>query len=493
VSLTASRAVPEARSGVAAAARSAPAETIFVAILTVAVFAFRFTQLHQSLYGDEVWTYQDIVGRSLGSVLRTVHTGAENSPPLFFVLAWFSAKLGDPTVLIRLPSLILGTATIPLIYALGRETVGRIAGMIGAAVVAVSPFTVYYGIEGRPYATMAFFVALSTFALVKSVRSGSRWWWTLYALATAAAAYTHYTSIFVLAAQAAWSLWQCRDRLRQPLMANAVVALLYAPWVTHIRGKSLAVIALFEPLNVHNVVTNVLLTIPGYPYTGLRTIPTFPGLIVIGVCAMLGLVALVGRRRRSSVGVPKSEPSPHLGLIVGLALATPVGLLLYSLIASDLWTPRGLYASVPATALLLGALLAALPRSPRAVAVIAVLATLVFGSIRAISPPYARPPFRAIAAYLDRVAGPRDPIIMYPSFRTPAIRAQFHKPHPIISMSSNAWTSVPLGATAYVVIDNTPPVPYQIQAPNPRGFALVARRQYTGLASTELLTLRAPG
>jgi hypothetical protein len=130
--------------------------------------------MHQSLLGDEVWTYQDIAGRSLLSVLRNLHTGAENSPPLFFVLAWFSAKLGDPTIWIRLPSLILGTATLPLIYLLGRETVGRTAGWIGAAVVAASPFSTYYGIEARAYATMAFFVTLSTLALVIAVRTSSR-------------------------------------------------------------------------------------------------------------------------------------------------------------------------------------------------------------------------------------------------------------------------------------------------------------------------------
>ena len=34
-------------------------------------------------------------------------------------------KLGDPTVLIRLPSLVFGTATIPVIYLLGERVAGR--------------------------------------------------------------------------------------------------------------------------------------------------------------------------------------------------------------------------------------------------------------------------------------------------------------------------------------------------------------------------------
>jgi mannosyltransferase len=203
--------------------------TVVVVALTAIALALRFSQVHQSLLGDEVFTYQDIHGRSFGAVLTTVHTGGENSPPLFFLLAWLTSKVGDPTVWIRLPSIVLGAATVPLVYALGRQTVGRLAGLVGAAFFAIDPFTVYYGSEARPYATMTFFVALSTFALLHAVRTRQLPWWTLYVLAAAAAAYTHYTSVFVLVVQGGWSIWRCRDRLRQPLIAYAVAAILYLP------------------------------------------------------------------------------------------------------------------------------------------------------------------------------------------------------------------------------------------------------------------------
>ena len=77
-----------------------------VALLTAIAFALRLSQIHQSLYGDEVFTYQDIHGRVFGAVLTTVHTGGETSPPSFFLLAWLTAKLGDPTVWLRLPSVV---------------------------------------------------------------------------------------------------------------------------------------------------------------------------------------------------------------------------------------------------------------------------------------------------------------------------------------------------------------------------------------------------
>ena len=46
---------------------------------------------------------------------------------------------------------------------------------------------------------------LSTLALLKAVRSGSRWWWAAYALWACAAAYTQFTGVFVLVAQFAWA------------------------------------------------------------------------------------------------------------------------------------------------------------------------------------------------------------------------------------------------------------------------------------------------
>ena len=63
-----------------------------------------------------------MVDHSFGHVLGA---DLQNNPPLFYVLAWASAKLGDPDTSIRLPSLLLGTAAVPMTYALGLRTAGR--------------------------------------------------------------------------------------------------------------------------------------------------------------------------------------------------------------------------------------------------------------------------------------------------------------------------------------------------------------------------------
>jgi hypothetical protein len=463
-------------------------DLIALALVAALAFALRITQLHQSLAGDEVFSYQDVVGRSFGAVLSTVHAGGENSPPLFFLLAWATAKLGDASVWLRLPSVLAGTATVVVVYAIARVSVGRAAGLIAAAIMAVAPFAVFYGIEARPYATMVFLVALSTLALLHALRTRHPAWWTVYTLATAAAAYTHYTAIFLLAAQGAYSLWAARDRLTQPLLANAAVVLLYLPWLPNLRGKALAVIGALYPLTVHRVLGDLLRPFPGHPSAPLSAIPTAVGMIVFALCVLAGAVATAMRARGRSPTV--RWPPRGLVLLIVLALATPVGLLAYSLLVTDLWLPRGLSASIPAGALVIGALLTGLPRRWLVVATAAVLAVLLLGTLRSFEPAYARGPFRSIAAQLDRTAPRRDPVALISLVGYLAVQEQFRAPHTIVNTLGALWRHTPVGANAYLVLDDQISRLGRLGTPRHPGFELVSRRHYTGASATVVLVYR---
>jgi hypothetical protein len=310
----------------------------------------------------------------------------------------------------------------------------------------------------------------------------------LYTLSATAAAYCHYTSVFALGVQAAWSLWACRGQIRTALMANVAVLVLYSPWLPHLRGKALAVIGALYPLGFHRVVTDLVRPFPGHPAAPLHAIPTVAGLIAVGAGALAGLIALGVRRRRASAG--SAWLPPRLGLLAGLALATPIGLLLYSLVVTDLWLPRGLSASLPATALVFGGLLALLPRPLTALAAAALLVTLVAGTFRSFDAVYARGPFRTIAAYLDRVARPRDPVTIVSFVGAPALGVQFRKPHVILGSIPRMWQLTAGGGNAYVVLDDVIAARYKIATPRRAGFQLVSRRHYAGSFPTDLLTYR---
>jgi hypothetical protein len=400
-----------------------------VVVLTVATFVLRLTQIHQGLFGDETFTFADIVGKSLAQVVANVHTGAENSPPLFFIFAFACAKLANQAVWIRLPSIFFGAAILPVIYLIGRDTVGRVAGAAAAAIVALSPFSMYYGVEARPYATMAFFTALSTWALLRAVDRGDRGWWALYVVAAALACYSHYTCAFVLVVQGAWSLWACRDRVRAPLLAHLLVLVLYVPWLPYLRGKALAVIGFLEPLTAHNVLVDMARTLVGYPYAPLRAIPTYLGLAAVIACALIGL-GLLTRAAGARGGVGSISAWPRrFWLLVALALANPVLLLIYSKLSTDLWLARNLYASMPAQALVLATLITR-PDRRVAVALCAVVAaTLAVGLVRSISPSWQRPPYRTMAAYLDHAAAPNDPVAVGSWTASLSLPEEAHRPH----------------------------------------------------------------
>jgi hypothetical protein len=282
-----------------------------------------------------------------------------------------------------------------------------------------------------------------------------------------------------------WPPWAARERIRAPLVAGAGIVVLYLPWLGHIRGKSLGVIGFLEPLNAHNVLSDLMRPLAGYPYAGVDSIPTFPGLAVLIAVALLGAGALA-RRARTPEGVPD-----HFGLLVALAAATPVGLLLYSLVGTDLWLARNLYASAPAAALVLGTAIVALEARAAAAAVAVVLITLAIGTVRALSPSFRRPAFRTAAEQIDRRARPGDLMIMFPSFVDQAVQVQLHATMRVVSSSPAVWRSVPPGHTAFAILDDQAAQRLGIGlTPHEPGLRLVWHRHFTGLTWFSLLAYR---
>jgi uncharacterized membrane protein len=186
---------------------------LVVGALTLVALALRLPLLRDSLLGDELIMFGIVHDRPLGDVLHIVRE-TEKTPPLHFVFAWASARLGDPTLWVRLPSLLAGVGLVPVGYLLGRETVGRRAGLVAAALLAVQPFAIFYATEARAYALVAFLTGLSTLCLLRALETDRGRWWAAYAVAVLAVAFTHYIGAFVLLAQVAWAFWTRRDRVR---------------------------------------------------------------------------------------------------------------------------------------------------------------------------------------------------------------------------------------------------------------------------------------
>jgi mannosyltransferase len=182
-------------------------------VITAFGGALRFGWLdHQSYWFDDAVTVQ-LVHKSLAGMLEAIPS-TESTPPLYYVLAWgWSRIFGTDEVGLRALSAVLGTATIPIAYAVGRFFVSRRTGLFAAALVACSPLLVWYSQEARSYALLAFLSVLSVLAFGHAVyrptaRSLSGW-----AAVSCLALATHYFAVFLVGTEALWLLLAHRRQL----------------------------------------------------------------------------------------------------------------------------------------------------------------------------------------------------------------------------------------------------------------------------------------
>jgi 4-amino-4-deoxy-L-arabinose transferase-like glycosyltransferase len=181
-------------------------------LLTLLAALVRIPTLgHQSFDHDEAITAGLILHPSLIDTMRAV--GGETSPPLFYGLEWLVSKLfGTGETSMRLVSALAGTAVAPVTYELTRALVSRRAALVAGALMAVSPFLLWYSQEARPYALLVLLSAVSLLLLVKALESPTRLRLAGWAAACAAAFATHWFAGFLIAPEALWLLLRCSDR-----------------------------------------------------------------------------------------------------------------------------------------------------------------------------------------------------------------------------------------------------------------------------------------
>jgi hypothetical protein len=374
----------------------------------------RLPWFDDALYGDEVQAFWDVSGRSLGDTLHLLAgNSTELSPPLFFVLAWVSDHVFGPSAeSLRIMSLAAGLATVPLTYVLGRWTLGVGAGLLGAAFVALSPFMIFYSCQARPYALMVLLCLVSTLALLRGVRGAGTKWWALYAVASCAAMYTHYTTVFLLVVQFTWALATYPATRRSLLAANAAAAVGFVPWlpslIEHNDSPGTKIYGLLEPFTFRNVRVDLGQLWLGSPLDPISDVPGLALAILAGGGLMVGAILLL--RTRPAVR--------DAALPVSLALGVPLATAVYSAVRDTVWNPQNLVASWPGFAVLVGAILTrgALASRTASVAVrvaaaSAVLAAFVVGAVQGFDTDPQRPDYDAIARHIADTGRGGEPVV----------------------------------------------------------------------------------
>jgi mannosyltransferase len=393
---------------------------LLVGAITLAGLLLRLPSFNDSLFGDELSTYFIVTRRDLGRVIDLLQGDTVDlNPPLAFMLAWASERLGDSPQLIRLGSLLAGVATIPLTYLLGVWTVGRRAGLVAAALIAFSPYLIFYSTEARAYALVMCLVLLSTLALWRALQTRRTLWWAAYAALSCSSMYAHYPAVFVLLAQVGWAFWTRPEARRALLAANLAAAIGYLPWLPTLLDNTgspgAKVIELLEPFGLHAVRVDLGRWFLGHPHIPLASMPGSFAVTMLVAGLVAGIVGLALRARRAATDGRLTTPPAGTVFVLVLALAAPVGIALYSSVGDSVWNSRNLIASWPGLALAVGALVTAADGLMRLAAVALVVGAFAIGGVRMLDSESQRPDYEEAASFVDRVGAAGDPVVEVPA------------------------------------------------------------------------------
>lgn len=231
-------------------------------------------------------------------------------PPLYFSLLWLSGRIiGFGDFAVRVPSIVVGTLLIPLVYLLGKEAYDRRTGAVASIITALAPFVVWYSQEARMYELLMAFAVLCLWAQLRILRRGGWYPWVLYTVASAAMIATQYFGIWQLLTQQLIFLgaivvrWRRHERpgaLLLPWLCSAVVLLLaLVPIGLMMKGQFSNAQdtgqafrgAAGASLSVYSVITNF-----GYTIVGFHSTSVMSHVVSLWPFGILAALLVLGRR-----------------------------------------------------------------------------------------------------------------------------------------------------------------------------------------------------
>ncbi len=449
-----------------------------LAALTLMAAALRLSTLDlQSFWYDEAFTPVHVLHASLWATLRSVaHT--ENTPPLWYVLAWADSRvLGTGEVALRLPSALAGIASVPVAWAIGAELEcppTRRAGAVCAALVAVNPLFVWYSQEARAYGLFVLMGALAMLCFLRARREPTPRRMAAFAATGALALLTHYFAVFLLIPMALWLICDRRAR-RTALPAIGVLALVGA-----------ALIPLISAQGGHGTqwigewaLSERLQAIPQYYLTGYSGLPLGHGIeLLVALPILAGLALGLWRMSDPQPASHRRRPrgdAARLSVLIPLSIAACGVLIPIAMVAfgADYLAPRNLVAAmIPVTAAI--AVLTVWPGSGRAGVALAAAIALAFLAISLdvdLSPRLQRGNWRDVARALR--GAPRERAITTVELGSAALEYFLPGLHNLRAGSSVLVRE----------IDETGYLPLRASAGEPPapGFRLLARLDVDGL------------
>jgi uncharacterized membrane protein len=202
--------------------RSAKSRTCFLAscLLTAGFLVRAIWAASVFLNADEAMHYvlsnQPSFALTYQATLSTAH------PPLFIIMLHYWSHLGASEFILRLPSLLAGTAFCWIIFLWLKQVMDTTTAVIGLSLALFSPALIYLSAELRQYSLLLFFCAASLYLLDRAIAENLAGAMFLSLFCLYLALLTHYSSLIFALVLGLYALLRLRS--------TGVRGTIYAVW-----------------------------------------------------------------------------------------------------------------------------------------------------------------------------------------------------------------------------------------------------------------------
>lgn len=174
--------------------------------------------------------------RDFQDVMQALAEHGEH-PPLYYIMARFWMQLFQNTIATpRTLSAVISLLAIPSVYFLcGELFKSSFVGWVAIALLAVSPIQVIYAQEARQYSLWTTTILLSSWALLRALRTNKKSSWGMYTFTLSLGLYTHLISVIVAVAHGIYVFFHESCRLSKNMLAYLLAScagfFLFVPWM----------------------------------------------------------------------------------------------------------------------------------------------------------------------------------------------------------------------------------------------------------------------
>jgi 4-amino-4-deoxy-L-arabinose transferase-like glycosyltransferase len=296
--------------------------SLLIAIMLAGLFLRLFQLGDDCLRFDEVGVSYVIHINSWKEFVHLVQSHVM-AMPLDYAVTWLISRIGAGNAILRLPSALWGTLTIPVCYLLFKEMTDKKTALFSVLLLALSPFHIQYSQELRFYASLVFFYSLSTLTLWHALKSNDIRHWNIFCISMVIGVFFHMYVLLVLVNAGFFFLFadgirERRKTLFRPLAVSTIVIMAaFAVGFLLFSGR----ITFTNPMLEYNISFIQSL------FIGLGWLPFYfespePGWIWGIACCMLEISTLIVwmKKPRTPAALLLFSAIVQMALIVGLDL-----------------------------------------------------------------------------------------------------------------------------------------------------------------------------